>query len=339
LKKLEDAAVALTYDDVLLVPKYSEVTSRRDVDITSMICGIGLRIPIISANMDTITWEDMATAMRNVGGLGILHRYAYEEDVVTAIKQLVENKVPAVPSVGVKGKDSKVNIDSALSQALLYAEAGAAAICLDIAHADTAYVCELVQGMAKEGIKVIVGNIATYEAGVRLVNAGAKVLKVGIGPGAVCSTRAVTGHGFPQLSAVAAVADLKQNYKVDIIADGGIKNSGDIVKALAVGADAVMSGYLFAGCQEAVSKIAYRGMASSAARSSVERVPSDYLQEGVSADIIPTGESVSDIMSRLAWGIKSGLSYSGAFNLEMLRKNAKFVRVTSIGQRENATRL
>ena len=338
LQKLLNAPLALTYDDVLLVPKKSNIKTRKSVNISTTVCGIKLRVPVISANMDTITWVKMAEAMYLAGGMGILHRYEAVSDTIKAVKHLRNNYVPAIPSIGIKGTDDRVNPESAAKLAGMYRQVGADAVCLDIAHAHTDYVLRCTELIAKYDIPVIVGNIATYEAGYALVNAGASALKVGIGPGSVCSTREVTGHGYPQLSAVAAVSDLKTKFDISVIADGGIKTCGDILKALAAGADAIMSGFLFASCPEAPVQHIYRGMASRQARETVATVDRDYLEEGIATEIV-VKPSVIDIVKKLSWGIKSGFSYSGACDLDEFRANSTFVRVTAQGQLENATRV
>lgn len=326
---------ALTFDDVLLVPHYSTIESRDDVDISCDLGVIRLRVPIVSANMDTVTWDEMAMAMYRSGGLGILHRFATYEQTRAAIVKMMEAGLPTyaiVPSIGVKPGDFDL--------VKRYAEEfGISAICIDVAHGDTIMALDMVDACANFdslGAKydtIIAGNVATPDGALRLVEAGANVVKVGVGPGSVCTTRVVTGHGYPQLSAVMEVYSAVPDH-VAIIADGGIRTSGDVVKALAAGADAVMCGYLLAGSLEAPvlgdlgSSKLYRGSASKGANGNAKYV------EGVDT-LVPLSGPVSMVIDRLEAGIRSGLTYSGARNLRELRRVAEFVRVTHATAIEN----
>jgi IMP dehydrogenase len=210
----------------------------------------------------------------------------------------------------------------------------------------------MIEKLAKEDINVIAGNVATREGARRLANAGAKVIKVGIGPGSLCTTRIITGHGVPQLTAIMECASIKKDYGITIIADGGIRNSGDIVKALAFGADLVMVGSLFAGTDESPGEFvqltnekglryhakAYRGMASRAARDSVAKTDSSYTPEGESTFVKWKGP-VQDVMRQLEGGIRSGFSYSGAHNLQELQENAEYVVISGNGMAESKPHL
>lgn len=322
-------AEGLTYDDVLLVPQYSTLDSRSDADTSTLIGNIKLKVPIISANMDTVTGFDMAKAMGFAGGAGILHRYQEIDQVVDSLKKLKTLGLPAIPSVGVKGYDIQ-----AAHEYRKYTET----ICLDIAHGDSAAGVKMVMRLYDLGYSTIIaGNVATYDGAAALNEAGANVIKVGIGPGSVCTTRLVTGHGVPQLTAVDyANHGGRRNYHV--IADGGLKNSGDIVKALAAGADAVMTGSLFAGVAEAPNRGIYRGMASTEAQKSYFGVVHNSAPEGVSQTIVPKQVNAGDVIEQLAGGIRSGMSYSGASTLKELRENALFIRVSSNTVVENGPR-
>ncbi|MDX1409081.1 MAG: guanosine monophosphate reductase, partial [Saprospiraceae bacterium] len=226
----------LSFDDVLLVPQHSEIASRSDVDLGTNLGGMRLSLPILSANMDTVTDGAMAVALGRAGGAGVLHRFAELEDQMSWVKQCHFAQVPVILSVGIDGEHDSFLV-----------EANPDAICVDVAHGDHSRVVELVQELreAYESIDIIAGNVATRGAAMRLVEAGANIIKVGIGPGSVCSTRVVSGHGVPQLTAILDVCDelahLRQygQEEVFVIADGGIRYPGDIVKALAAGADAV----------------------------------------------------------------------------------------------------
>lgn len=328
---------AYTFDDVLLRPCKS-LASRVLADTSTHLFAdpyVNLKVPIISANMNSITEVEMATAMFNAGGLGILHRYASIEKVVGWIKELVKRGAPPViPSIGVF---EEVYAEEA------YWAAGARVICVDVANGYSDATFKRVETLHRKGWKVIAGNVATGEGARFLAEAGADIIKVGIGPGSVCTTRIVTGHGVPQLSAIMeCYEELQISFDhVKIIADGGIRSSGDIVKALAAGADAVMVGGLFAGCVESATPNLYAGMASNTARSNGHRngfVPKmSAAPEGVDVfiDNISRGDFVKDVMKTLEAGIKSGMSYAGARSLHELREFAEFQVITSNGVKES----
>jgi IMP dehydrogenase len=324
--------VALTFEDVLIVPRYSEVRSRKNVDTGSEIASIPLKVPIISSNMDSITEYEMAKGMGVLGGMGILHRFAHDDQIVRWIQKLVIGKCPAVPSVGVGNLD--------LAKVESYIKAGAQAICIDIAHGHTKTVIDMIKAIKNNfSIKIIAGNIATKDGALALVDAGADVIKVGVGPGSLCTTRIQTGCGVPQLTAIMEVAKLKVNLNtnIKIIADGGIKHAGDITKALAAGADAVMIGSLFAGCTETPwinGKKVYRGMASREAQMDYKGAISNDLPEGVSKYVDNKGP-VEQRVKELISGLRSGMSYCGASNISELQKVAEFVKISRSGWAES----
>lgn len=316
---------ALCFDDVLLVPLYSSLESRSDANITSGDWVLGCDVPIITANMDTVTGFEMAVAAQDSGAQGILHRFTTPEITCKWIKDAInEYGMHLIPSIGVGEKDYE--------NALMYIECGAKAICVDIAHGHSYAAVEMVRRLVKKSIYVIAGNVATWDGAYALVNAGARAVKVGVGSGSTCQTRIVTGHGIPTLQSILDIAPLKKRgYDFQLIADGGIKNSGDIVKALAAGADLVMVGHLVAGCDECPKvdgKNIYRGMASSQAQLAFKGKVSNSAPEGAAGEVAPKGP-VKNVLECLAGGIRSGLSYSGARNLKELRDNAEFVKVSS----------
>jgi|SRR5688572_1953532 len=335
---------AYTFDDVLLVPQHSKITSRADVDLSTTLGNMKLKLPILSANMDTVTEGKMAVAMGRAGGAGVLHRFAEPEVVNKWLEMCHEAEVPGIASFGLSKKDESPMLCGGKNGAFT-------AICIDVAHGDHDRVIDLIKWIRPQlppSIDIIAGNVATGEAALRLVRAGANIIKVGIGPGSVCSTRIMTGHGVPQLSAILDVSmslnlqSITPNFS--IIADGGIRNSGDIVKALAAGADAVMLGSLLAGTEESPGDIimqdgqafkSYRGMASFDVQKE-KRVGETPRVEGVSAKV-PFRGSVHLTLASLESGIRSGLSYSGANNLDELRESAEFVIVTQNGMRESGT--
>ncbi len=463
---------ALTFDDVLLVPKRSSVHSRKDVDLSTRLSrNIKLNIPIVSANMDTVTESSMAISMAHNGGIGIIHRFMSMEHqveevlkvkrsesviieepytiwpsatmadakrlmqekgvsgllVVDANKKLVgiitardllfeENdlsrvselmtpmkslhtarantsidearqllrkyKVEKLPLVDDEGhlhglitskdmvtiaespqacKDSKGQLlvgaavgikEGYLERARALVDAGADALVVDVAHGHSDRVLNVIQKLKKElsQVDVIAGNVATPEGTKDLIAAGADAVKVGIGSGSICITRIVTGAGVPQLTAVLECAEAAEASRIPIIADGGIRNSGDITKALAVGASSVMIGSMLAGTEESPGVTVmrngrkyklHRGMASVGAsmkrgtqEAEDEAALLEYVAEGIEA-FVPYRGASHEIIAQLTGGIRSGLSYSGARTLAELRQNASFVRLTSAALKES----
>lgn len=333
--------VGYTFDDVLLVPQQSNIKSREDVDISTNLGSTKLRLPILSANMDTVTEAEMAIAMGKAGGAGVLHRFASMSTVFKWCEKCREAKVPSIVSVGLDA-DSISTVKAVGMHKLIDA------ICVDVAHGDHDRVIRLVEYLRKNFFfpDIIAGNVATGSGAVRLAQAGANIIKVGVGPGSVCSTRTATGHGVPQLSAISEVAFSLRIQSampdVHIIADGGIKTPGDIVKALAAGAHSVMLGSLLAATDETPGDVitidglqykSYRGMASYEAQKE-KRPDRTPRVEGVSAKV-PLRGSVNHILNDIEAGIRSGLSYSGATNLDELRNKAEFVVVTQNGVKES----
>jgi len=329
---------ALTFDDVLLVPQYSNITSRKKVDISTELLGKTFSIPICSANMDTVTGQTMAEEMSRLGGFGCLHRYESHKMILKWIQDLKQKDIQAVPSIGIKPEDFDYALD--------YVKQGALAINIDIAHGDSEHMVRMVQKLTQAGIKVIAGNVATLSGALRLAAAGACAIKVGVGPGSMCTTRIVTGHGVPQLTAIEECSKIKKQYPdTKIIADGGIRNAGDCVKALAFGADMIMIGSLLAGTNETPGELVklqrsstgmyysakeYRGMASYSARESVAKMDASYVAEGESTFVDAKGPA-KNIVDQLIGGIKSGLSYSGASYIRELQENADYVIITNNG--------
>lgn len=467
--------VGLTFDDVLLIPKRSRIRSRSAVDTSTwLVPGIRLAIPIISANMDTVTEADMAIAMAQAGGIGILHRFMPVERQIEQVKRvkraesfvveepitifetasieearrrmretqigglvvideeehlrgmltardvlfapdptasvaeimtprarlvtarsdealdsarikLHEHRIEKLPLVD--GEDHVVGLITAqdivkiqehphatkdakgrlrvgvavgvrseeLERAAACIEEGADLLVVDVAHGHADHVIEMVKNLKKEypHIPLIVGNVATPQGVRDLAEAGAQAVKVGIGSGSICITRLVTGVGVPQLTAIAECAQAGRELGVPIIADGGVRNAGDLTKALAAGASTVMLGSLLAGTDQSPGapvirngrryKIV-RGMASLTANVTrklieqpIDLEPEDWLEvvpEGVEA-VVPYRGDVTDILHQLIGGLRSGMSYLGAQTLEELMANAEFIRVTSAGKEES----
>src|SRR6266496_2463119 len=462
---------ALTYDDVLLVPQYSSVDSRRILSTnTCLTKKIALQIPIVSANMDVVTENEMAITMAREGGIGMIHRFMtiaeqarqiervkkaesyivdkpitmteahtigdvkrvvdetgtggilildkndkligiistrdllFEDDSkpVTAIMskpvhtaapdttlkeaerllhQYRVEKLPLVDSNGkVSGlvtlkdimkitqfpkatKDSKGRLsvgaavgvrDKEMRRVEAVLAAGADCIVVDIAHGDSHLEIDMIKNIREHfpAAQIIGGNVATAEGTKRLIDSGVDAVKVGVGPGSICITRIVAGSGVPQLTAVIECAEAAREYGIPIIADGGIRQPGDLAKAIAAGAQTAMIGSLLAGTDESPGLImtrkghrykASRGMASLEAN--IERNKregndltqeeiEDYVAEGVEA-AVPYRGKAREVLTRLVGGLQSGMSYSGAHSVEEFQQKAIFVRMTGAGLRES----
>ncbi|NQZ00745.1 MAG: IMP dehydrogenase [Bdellovibrionales bacterium] len=325
-----------TFNDVLLVPNKSDMRSRRDPDLTSKLFkDQDISLPMISANMDTITESAMAIAMANEGGLGILHRFmSIEEQAaeVTKVKAAGVSQIAA--SIGVNGECEE------RSKALV--AAGANILTIDIAHGHSVQMMETLEWLRKQfpEVKIIAGNVATADATRELIEAGADAIKVGIGPGSMCTTRIITGCGVPQLTAIAMCAEEGAKHGVPVIADGGIKSSGDIVKAIAAGASTVMLGSILAGTIETPGLIQhgkkqYRGMASRAAQDSWRGgVPKGMAPEGEATAVAVKGH-LSDVIGELAGGLRSGMTYLNANEISQLSDRALFMEMSPMGLHES----
>ena len=333
---------ALTFDDVLLVPKYSSVLpSEANLNI-NLGNNLNLKIPFLSSAMDTVTESNMATSIAQKGGLGIIHRNLSVSEQVKEIKKVKKKKLIVGAAVGTANEDL-VRVKSIL-------EAGVDLIVIDTAHGHSENVIKILNKIKKIVSKtpICVGNIASGEAAHKLYNEGADILKVGIGPGSICTTRMIAGIGVPQITAVMEVKKTMKNKKIKIISDGGIKFSGDIIKALAAGADAIMMGSIFAGTDESPgSKFkyknkfykTYRGMGSIGAMSSGSsnryfqknhKDKSKFVPEGVEARVVYKG-SVYEILYQLQGGLKSSMGYIGAKTIKEIQKKARFIKITKAG--------
>lgn len=302
----------LAFDDVLLRPHLGVLEHRGDADISTWFGGYGYDVPFISAPMPDVTDGLFAREMCSLGGTGIIHRFMKPED------QVREWELS-----GGGGIYCAVGLD--LDHVELLREAGCWHYCLDVAHAHSRAVLEFLDQNIKWDEVWIVGNVATAEGVRALENIGASAIKVGIGPGSACTTRTVSGHGVPQLSAIMECA---RAAEVPILADGGIRNAGDIVKSLAAGAEAVVIGGLFARAIEAPNNGSYRGCASF-------EMNGHHAPEGVTVTYTVARETLKDIVDSLAWGVCSGISYAGARDLADLREFAEWQLLTPAGQQES----
>lgn len=457
----------LTFDDVLLVPSYSEVLPR-EVDLSSMLTrNIRLNTPVISAAMDTVTEDELAIAIAREGGIGIIHKNMsiekqalqvrkvkraenvmifdpitinpeatvaeamnlmneyriggipvvdkqgilkgivtnrdlrfennhsrkitevmttnlittnHQTNLEAAAKILQKHKIEKLPMVDESGKliglitykditkakdrpesckDSKGRLRVAaavgiasdtIQRAEALINAGVDAIAIDTAHAHSGNVIRMLRELKKKfpGTEVIAGNIGTAEAAKRLADEGADAVKVGIGPGSICTTRVIAGVGIPQLSAIYNVSKALEGTGIPVIADGGIRYSGDIIKALAAGADSIMAGSLFAGVEESPGDTiifngrkfkAYRGMGSTEAMQQGSRdryfqdVEDDIkklVPEGIEARV-PFKGNLSEVIYQMKGGLRSGMGYLGTKDISTLKKEGKFVRITHSG--------
>ena len=326
----------LTFDDVLLVPCKSEVRSRRDPSLKSKLTKkIEIETPIISANMDTITESDMAAAMSSLGGVGILHRFMSTDEQVKEVLKLKDKGVSILAaSIGVNDEDRE------RAKALL--KAGVNLLTIDIAHGHSIQMLETMKWIKdfSPTTEVIAGNVATPEATIEMIEAGADAVKVGIGPGSMCTTRIITGCGMPQLTAIALCAEAAERFKVPIIADGGMRTSGDLVKAFAAGASTIMLGSMLAGTIETPGEIKhgrklYRGMASRSAQTSWRGgVPQGMAPEGESTQVSVKGH-VKDVIGEVTGGIRSGMSYLNATAISEIREKARFIEMSASGIHES----
>lgn len=337
-KKLNNAKKSFTFDDVLLRPNFSSI-NREVISLKSEIArGIDLDIPFISSPMDTVTNAEMAIEMARLGGLGIIHRNLSLEKQIIEILKIKKLNLVVSAVVG------PYDIEWAKK---LYQKTGLRILTVDNAHAHTDVMQRAIKTYKKIFPTVIVGNIATKQAAITLIKAGADALKVGIGSGSICTTRINTGIGVPQLSAIAEVADVAIKYKIPVIADGGIRNGGDIAKALAVGASAVILGNMIAGTSEAPGKIvtikneqykSYRGMGSLSAMKigSKSRYNQSFLNvdelvpEGIEGLVLYKGKT-EKVLKLLVNYLKSTFFYCGAATIQEFRKKAKLIKVTNAG--------
>ncbi len=331
----------LSYDDVLLEPQYSNIETRSSIDISNVLGEHELSLPVISSPMDTVTDADMASAVAHAGGIGIIHRYNTPMEQAEAVQRVKDGGwqvVGAAIGIGI----------THLHRAKVLAAAGAEVLCLDVAHGHHVLMERMLKSVKDEigdSVHIMAGNVATRQAYEDLAKWGADSIRVGIGGGSICSTRLQTGHGVPTLQSVLDCCDVAKEYGVSLIADGGIKSSGDIVKSFAAGADFVMVGSLLAGTDESPGKTlsiggkmykTYRGMASAEAQLDWRGRASSL--EGIST-MIPYKGSVTSILQQLDNGIRSGFSYTGAHNFSEFREKAKFIEQTFAGQRESATHI
>ena len=343
--------LGLTYDDVLLLPDASEVVPSEVDTSTRLTRKILLKVPLISSAMDTVTESVMAIAMAKAGGIGIVHRNLPVEDQV--------KHVIAAKKLGLVGAAVGVG-DDGFSRASALIEAGVDVVVVDTAHGHHRAVLDAIARIKKlfPHIEIIGGNVATRAGAQALINAGVDAVKVGVGPGSICTTRVVAGVGVPQVSAIMEAHKACVKADIPLIADGGLQYSGDIAKAIVAGADTVMLGSLLAGCDESPGELveiqgrkfkAYRGMGSLGAMQSRGEQKSyskdRYMQDDVLSEdkLVPEGiegkvayrGSVAQVVHQLVGGLRSGMGYAGAATIEDLQRNGQLIQITSAGLQES----
>lgn len=335
-KQIKMRGKGLTFDDVLLVPAKSDIRSRRTPSLrTKVTKNFEIDTPILSANMDTVTESAMAIAMHNLGGLGILHRFISTEQQVLEVLKVKEAGAKIISaSIGVN--------DDFKDRAKALVAAGVNILTIDIAHGHSVQMIETMKWLKDTfpNVDIIAGNLATPDGARDLIEAGAGAIKVGIGPGSMCTTRIITGCGLPQLTAIALCTEIADEYGVPVIADGGIRTSGDMVKAFAAGASTVMLGSMLSGTIETPGDIVngrkqYRGMASKSAQVSWRGgVPDGMAPEGESTHVTVKGH-IKDVILEITGGIRSGMTYVNANELAEIRLKAKFIEMSNNGINES----
>lgn len=346
------AMLGLTYDDVLLLPDASDVVPSEVDTKTHLTREIQLDIPLISSAMDTVTESAMAIAMAKAGGIGIIHRNLAIEEQVTHVKLVKGAGLLVGAAVGVG--------DDGFERAEALIESGVDVIVVDTAHGHHRAVLEAIARIKKHYAKqeIIGGNVATRAGAQALINAGADAVKVGVGPGSICTTRVVAGVGVPQITAIMEAAKACKKADIPLIADGGLQYSGDIAKAIVSGADTVMLGSLLAGCEESPGELvevdgrkykSYRGMGSLGAmqsRGSKKSFSKDrYMQDDVLAEdkLVPEGIEgkvayrgpVAQVVHQLVGGLRSGMGYAGAEDIAALQKRGRLIQITAAGLQES----
>ena len=346
------AMLGLTYDDVLLLPDASEVVPSEVLTKTSLTRRISLDIPLISAAMDTVTESAMAIAMAKLGGIGIIHRNLAIEEQVTHAKLVKGAGLIVGAAVGVG--------DDGFKRAQELIEVGVDVIVVDTAHGHHRAVLDAIERIKSNysDQEIIGGNVATRAGAQALINAGADAVKIGVGPGSICTTRVIAGVGVPQITAIMEAAKACKKADVPLIADGGLQYSGDIAKAIVSGADSVMLGSLLAGCDESPGELIesggkkfkrYRGMGSLGAMQSRGETKSyskdRYMQDDVLSEdkLVPEGIEgkvsyrgpVGDVVHQLVGGLRSGMGYAGAEDISALQKRGRLIQITSAGLQES----
>lgn len=344
---------ALTFDDVLLVPQYSEITPDMADVSTKLTNTFKMNVPFLSAAMDTVSEHKLVTALALAGGLGVIHKNMSIADQAKEVEMVKnyefdneKNKRALIDKKGRLCVGAAIGVTADMMDRVhALMDAGVDVFVLDSAHGDSKNIINAIKNLRLEypSMELIAGNVATYEGALDLMKAGASAVKVGMGPGSICTTRIIAGIGVPQLQAVMDCARASKEMNVHIIADGGIKYSGDIVKALAAGANTVMLGGLFATCEEAPGDIyesngkkyrTYRGMGSieAMAKGSTDRYfqtgHKKFVAEGVQG-IVEVKTTVEELVFQLIGGLKAGMGYCGSKDIPTLQEKGTFIKITN----------
>lgn len=355
--------MGLSFDDVLLVPQRTSARSRKDVDISSNLTRrIRLAVPILSANVPWCTDASMAIAMGQLGALGVLHRMLPIEDQVAAIRQMKSQPVDTLMTPkATLARDGRLLVAAAigakpeaLHRAGALVDAAADILVLDVAHGHSDYVIDTLLRLKDRfaDVEVIAGNVATAQGTRDLIEAGADAIKVGIGPGGICTTRMVAGAGVPQLTAIFDCVAVAKDHGIPIIADGGIRRSGDLAKAIGAGASTAMLGSMLAGAEESAARLIEKdgrrykistGFVSLGVDLTIRRHQGDSILEDEIADYEPEGMEatfeyrgpLAHVIRSLANGLRSGLSYCGAMTMEDMQHKAQFTQITGAGMAES----
>lgn len=344
---------ALTFDDVLLVPQYSEITPDMADVSTKLTNTFKMNVPFLSAAMDTVSEHKLVTALALAGGLGVIHKNMSIADQAKEVEMVKnyefdneKNKRVLIDKKGRLCVGAAIGVTADMMDRVhALMNAGVDVFVLDSAHGDSKNIINAIKNLRLEypSMELIAGNVATYEGALDLMKAGASAVKVGMGPGSICTTRIIAGIGVPQLQAVMDCARASKEMNVPIIADGGIKYSGDVVKALAAGANTVMLGGLFATCEEAPGDIyesngkkyrTYRGMGSieAMAKGSTDRYfqtgHKKFVAEGVQG-IVEVKTTVEELVFQLVGGLKAGMGYCGSKDIPTLQEKGTFIKITN----------
>lgn len=344
---------ALTFDDVLLVPQYSEITPDMADVSTKLTNTFKMNVPFLSAAMDTVSEHKLVTALALAGGLGVIHKNMSIADQAKEVEMVknyeFDNEKYKRVLIDKKGRlcvGAAIGVTADMMDRVhALMDAGVDVFVLDSAHGDSKNIINAIKDLRLEypSMELIAGNVATYEGALDLMKAGASAVKVGMGPGSICTTRIIAGIGVPQLQAVMDCARASKEMNIPIIADGGIKYSGDVVKALAAGANTVMLGGLFATCEEAPGDIyesngkkyrTYRGMGSieAMAKGSTDRYfqtgHKKFVAEGVQG-IVEVKTTVEELVFQLIGGLKAGMGYCGSKDIPTLQEKGTFIKITN----------
>ena len=339
--------IGLTFDDVLLLPNFCEV-KRQEIDVsTNLTAKIRLKIPLLSSPMDTVTEENMSIGLNSLGGLGVIHRNLTIDIQAKKVAAVKKESDLCAAAVGV-GPDLEERAEKLISS-------GCDVLIIDSAHGHSKWVIEATGFLSSRytDTEIISGSIATAAGAKALIEAGADCLRVGMGPGSICSTRIVAGMGVPQITAILETVSVAHKHSVPVISDGGLRSSGDLVKAVACGASTVMTGSLLAGCRESPGKLVtvhggkykfYRGMGSVSAmkEGSAARYGQMYrkgqrnklIAEGVEG-LVPFKGNLDGVVEQLIGGLRTGMYYAGVKNIEELQTKTRLMRISHSSLLEN----